>query len=87
MRPASLIAALTLGLLSATPSVAQTASENVYAQAARTHKTHWAILPPNLGYAQRCVEMGCKMLSLGIDTWAVQRGLKAFQAEFAAISE
>jgi uncharacterized damage-inducible protein DinB len=36
MRPASLIAALTLGLLSATPSVAQTASENVYAQAART---------------------------------------------------
>jgi 2-keto-3-deoxy-L-rhamnonate aldolase RhmA len=33
-------------------------------------------------YAKRCVELGCRMLSIGIDTWAVQRGLKAFRQEF-----
>jgi 2-dehydro-3-deoxyglucarate aldolase/4-hydroxy-2-oxoheptanedioate aldolase len=52
------------------------------AQAARNCGIHWAILPPTLAYAQRCVELGCRMLSLGIDVWAVQRGLKAFQMEY-----
>jgi hypothetical protein len=27
--------------------------------------------------------MGCRMLSLGLDVWAVQRGLKAYQTEYA----
>jgi 2-dehydro-3-deoxyglucarate aldolase/4-hydroxy-2-oxoheptanedioate aldolase len=53
------------------------------AQAARKQGIHWAILPPNLPYAQRCVELGCRMLSLGIDVWVVQRGLAAFQDEYA----
>jgi 2-dehydro-3-deoxyglucarate aldolase/4-hydroxy-2-oxoheptanedioate aldolase len=53
------------------------------AQAAKAHRTHWAILPPTAAYARRCVELGCRMLSLGIDVWSVQRGLKAFQTEFA----
>jgi 2-dehydro-3-deoxyglucarate aldolase/4-hydroxy-2-oxoheptanedioate aldolase len=53
------------------------------AQAARSHGIHWAILPPTAAYARRCVELGCRMLSLGLDVWAVQRGLKAFQSEFA----
>ncbi|HLJ93894.1 MAG TPA: aldolase/citrate lyase family protein [Gemmataceae bacterium] len=53
------------------------------AQAAQKNGIHWAILPPNLTYAQRCVELGCRMLSLGIDVWAVQRGLAAFQKEYA----
>ena len=52
------------------------------ADAARRHGIHWAILPPNPAYAQRCVEMGCRMLSLGIDTVTVLRGLKAYQAEY-----
>lgn len=52
------------------------------ARAARDHRIHWAILPPNLDYARRCVELGCRMLSLGLDVWAVQRGLKAFLTEF-----
>ncbi|MCI0682158.1 MAG: aldolase/citrate lyase family protein [Gemmataceae bacterium] len=55
------------------------------AKAARNHGIHWAILPRNLAYAQRCVDLGCRMLSLGIDTWAVQRGLKAFAEEFAGL--
>lgn len=55
------------------------------AKAARDHGIHWAILPPNLAYAQRCVDLGCRMLSLGIDTWTVQRGLKAFADEYAGL--
>jgi len=55
------------------------------AKAARKHGIHWAILPRNLAYAQRCLDMGCRMLSLGIDTWSVQRGLKAFAEEFAGL--
>jgi 2-dehydro-3-deoxyglucarate aldolase/4-hydroxy-2-oxoheptanedioate aldolase len=53
------------------------------AQAARKNGIHWAILPPNRAYAQRCVELGCRMLSLGIDVWVVQRGLASFQTEYA----
>jgi 2-dehydro-3-deoxyglucarate aldolase/4-hydroxy-2-oxoheptanedioate aldolase len=53
------------------------------AQAAKSQGIHWAILPPDPGYARRCVELGCRMLSLGLDVWAVQKGLKAFQQEYA----
>ncbi len=53
------------------------------AQAANCHGIHWAILPPDSDYARRCVELGCRMLSLGLDVWAVQKGLKAFQQEYA----
>jgi 4-hydroxy-2-oxoheptanedioate aldolase len=52
------------------------------AKAAREHRIHWAILPPNLDYARRCLDLGCRMLSLGLDVWAVQRGLKAYLTEF-----
>lgn len=53
------------------------------ARAARAAGIHWAILPPNAAYARRCVDLGCRMLSLGLDTWAVQRGLHAFRQEYA----
>jgi 2-keto-3-deoxy-L-rhamnonate aldolase RhmA len=53
------------------------------AQAARTHQIHWAILPPNPDYARRCVELGCRMLSVGFDVWAVSKGLKAVKADYA----
>jgi 2-dehydro-3-deoxyglucarate aldolase/4-hydroxy-2-oxoheptanedioate aldolase len=53
------------------------------ARAAHNAGIQWAILPLNPGHARRCVELGCKMLSLGIDVWIVQKGLKAFQAEYA----
>lgn len=52
------------------------------ARAAREHNIAWAILPRNADYARRCVGLGCRMLSLGIDTWALQRGLTAFLGEF-----
>lgn len=52
--------------------------------ACRKHGIHWAILPPNPEIARRCVELGCRMLSIGLDTWAWLKGLKAFQADYAA---
>lgn len=55
------------------------------AKAAKASGIHWAILPRTAPYAKRCVELGCKMLSVGLDVWAVQRGLKAFLAEFEEI--
>lgn len=56
------------------------------AKAAQANGIHWAILPRTAAYAKRCVDLGCKMLSVGLDVWAVQRGLKSFLAEFADIS-
>src|SRR6516225_1361552 len=53
------------------------------ARAAREHKIAWAILPRNAEYARRCLDLGCQMLSIGLDVWAVQRGLASFLAEFA----
>ncbi len=53
------------------------------ARASKTHGVHWAILPPNAGYASRCVEMGCRMLSLGLDVWFMHRGVQAFRQEYA----
>jgi 2-keto-3-deoxy-L-rhamnonate aldolase RhmA len=55
------------------------------ARAARDHRIHWAILPLNAAYAQRCVDLGCRMLSLGLDVWAFQRGLRAFQSEYEGV--
>jgi 2-dehydro-3-deoxyglucarate aldolase/4-hydroxy-2-oxoheptanedioate aldolase len=55
------------------------------AKAAKNNGIHWAILPRNAAYAQRCVDLGCRMLSIGMDMWTVQRGLKAFLAEYEGL--
>ena len=55
------------------------------ARAARDHGIHWAILPPNAAYARRCVDMGCRMLSIGLDVWALQKGLRAYLKEFEEV--
>jgi 2-dehydro-3-deoxyglucarate aldolase/4-hydroxy-2-oxoheptanedioate aldolase len=52
------------------------------ANAAKNNGIHWAILPLSAPYAKRCVELGCRMLSVGLDVWAIQRGLQSFLAEF-----
>jgi 2-dehydro-3-deoxyglucarate aldolase/4-hydroxy-2-oxoheptanedioate aldolase len=55
------------------------------AEAARNAKVAWSILPPNAEYAARCVKLGCRVLSTGIDVWALQRGLRSFLDEFASV--
>jgi len=56
------------------------------AKAAHANGIHWAILPRNFAYAKRCADLGCKMISIGIDTWTIQRGLKAFLTEFESLA-
>jgi 2-dehydro-3-deoxyglucarate aldolase/4-hydroxy-2-oxoheptanedioate aldolase len=56
------------------------------ARAARAHNIAWAILPRNPDYARRCVNLGCQMLSVGIDVWALQRGLVGFLEEYANLA-
>jgi 4-hydroxy-2-oxoheptanedioate aldolase len=55
------------------------------ANAAAANGVRWAILPRSPDYAQRCVDLGCRMLSVGLDTWTVQRGLKSFLDEYAGV--
>jgi 4-hydroxy-2-oxoheptanedioate aldolase len=52
------------------------------AKAASAHAIHWAILPLHAEFSQRCVDLGCRMVSLGLDTWVVQRGIRSFKSEF-----
>ena len=55
------------------------------AKAAKTAGIHWAILPRNADYAKRCVALGCRMVSCGLDVWTLQRGLKAVAAEYGEL--
>jgi 2-dehydro-3-deoxyglucarate aldolase/4-hydroxy-2-oxoheptanedioate aldolase len=53
------------------------------ARAAQSQHLAWAILPLDARHARRCVELGCRLLSLGIDAWAFHKGLLATRADFA----
>ncbi len=53
------------------------------ARACQTHRIAWGILPRDAAHARRCVELGCRILSIGLDAWVFQLGLKAFQERFA----
>jgi 4-hydroxy-2-oxoheptanedioate aldolase len=53
------------------------------ARAAAANNVPWAVLPCDPTYARRCVDLGCRMLSLGIDMIFFQRGLTDYKAEYA----
>jgi 2-keto-3-deoxy-L-rhamnonate aldolase RhmA len=55
------------------------------AQAAKANRINWAILPLSPAVARRSVELGCKMLAIGMDSWAFQKGVKAFKTEYGEI--
>jgi 4-hydroxy-2-oxoheptanedioate aldolase len=55
------------------------------AQAARSAGIRWAILPRDAAYARRCVDLGCAMLSIGLDVWLVKGGLRAVDDEYQAL--
>lgn len=52
------------------------------AKAAAAAKIHWAILPSSPAVARRCVDLGCKMLSVALDMWTFQAGIRAVRAEY-----
>ena len=54
------------------------------AGACRRHGKHWGIVPANPAHAERCVEMGCRMLSLGSDIACMKRGIEATKTAFAS---
>jgi len=53
------------------------------AQACRRHGKHWGIVPADPAYAERSVELGCRMLSLGGDIPCLRRGIEATQAAYS----
>lgn len=52
------------------------------ARAAEKHHVHWGIFPSSPAFAKRCVTLGCRMLSVGIDVHTVQKGLQSFQDDY-----
>lgn len=52
------------------------------AEACRKAGRHWGILPLNPAFARRCVDLGCKILGLGLDMWIVRRGIEAFKDDY-----
>jgi 2-dehydro-3-deoxyglucarate aldolase/4-hydroxy-2-oxoheptanedioate aldolase len=57
------------------------------AKAAKANGIHWAIVPKDAAYARRCVELGCKCLSIGFDSWVVHHGIRATKNQFAEYFE
>jgi 2-dehydro-3-deoxyglucarate aldolase/4-hydroxy-2-oxoheptanedioate aldolase len=53
------------------------------ASAAKRNGIHWALVPKDVAYARRCVELGCKMLCVGFDASTIWAGLQATQRQFA----
>jgi 2-keto-3-deoxy-L-rhamnonate aldolase RhmA len=43
----------------------------------------WAIMPLNPAFGKRCLEMGCRMMSLGLDVWAFRQGVQATKDTYA----
>ena len=54
------------------------------AQACRAHGKAWGIVPAGAAYADRCAEMGCRMLTFGSDVLAMRMGVQALKTMFAS---
>jgi 2-dehydro-3-deoxyglucarate aldolase/4-hydroxy-2-oxoheptanedioate aldolase len=52
------------------------------ARASRERGVAWGILPPSSANARRCLDEGCRLLSLGADVTTVHRGLDALRQEY-----
>ena len=48
------------------------------AKAAKEHGVAWGILPRDPAHASFALENGCNLLSLGMDVWFFQQGLRAY---------
>jgi 2-keto-3-deoxy-L-rhamnonate aldolase RhmA len=43
----------------------------------RQARRPWGILPLGPAHARRCIELGCRMLSIGMDVWVFRDGVRA----------
>jgi 4-hydroxy-2-oxoheptanedioate aldolase len=53
------------------------------AKAAAARRVAWGILPLGPAHARRCVGLGCRILSIGLDAWAFQKGVWAYKNDYA----
>lgn len=54
------------------------------AKACKKHGKHWGTVPVDPAYAQRCYEMGCRMLSIGGDIVTYKRGIEVTKSAYQA---
>jgi 4-hydroxy-2-oxoheptanedioate aldolase len=55
------------------------------AAACKTYKKNWGTIAVNPKFAQRAYDLGCRMLSFGMDIVMMRRGLEATRASFEAM--
>lgn len=53
-------------------------------EACRRHGKSWGCVAPDPKFAERAIETGCRMLTLGNDVLVIRRGVEAFKTAFAA---
>lgn len=53
------------------------------ASACKNHGIHWATIAVNPEFARRAVDLGCRMLTFGLDAVALRRGVERFKDTFA----
>ena len=55
------------------------------AAACRKHGKHWGTVPADPAFAERCVEMGCRMLSVASDVSALWMGIAAGKTAYQSV--
>ena len=55
---------------------------NRVAAACKKHGKHWGTIAVNPGFAQRAYDLGCRMLSFGIEAIMLRRGIEATKTQF-----
>ncbi len=56
------------------------------AKASAQAKIHWGILPRNPEYGKKCLDLGARLLSSGMDSPIIQMGLKAHREAWKGIA-
>jgi 2-dehydro-3-deoxyglucarate aldolase/4-hydroxy-2-oxoheptanedioate aldolase len=51
--------------------------------ACRKYGKHWGIVPPDPTLAERAVELGCQILTMGNDVMCLRRGIQAVKESYA----
>ena len=49
------------------------------AKACKKHGKHWGVVPVDPAFADRCYELGCRMITFGNDILALKTGIAAIK--------
>lgn len=53
------------------------------ANACKKHGKHWGVVPLDPAYAERCYDLGCRMITFGNDVGALRMGIAAVKTNYA----